>query len=284
MSRKSYRQIFLDEGYIYIPKLLSGKPLEELYHACNYVLDKYTEHHDVGKPGQDFTHMRNLNNPEWTKNAPEAFKTIMELVADPRCLGPIEQIFEGPSLFRVLTYWANPRYKSQDGQWHRDTQFVTNSEEEEQEYLKKFLDMDVIRGAHIQIALVDNSDLEYVPFSAGRFDTPEEHRIRLADNQAHSREAGMPNAARLYMNAGDAVILNQNGIHRGRYHTDKFRRTLMLSYTPLHNPIFDQFIYDQTWFLHEGYLNSLSPRAVVYFQEFIRVFKEYLIEQSTPTA
>ena len=86
-------------------------------------------------------------------------------------------------------------------------------------------------GIQLQIALVETSDVEYVPGSHRRWDTDEEYRIRLADGQANSRSNAMPGAVRVHQRPGDAVAFEALGLHRGRYHTDKRRRTFMLTYT-----------------------------------------------------
>jgi hypothetical protein len=163
-----------------------------------------------------------------------------------------------------------------EGNWHRDTQNVSLTDEDEKKYIKNLMDNDLLRGVQFQIALVDNDDLEYVPYSVTRYDSPEEYYIRLADNRSHSRDVdGMPNAKRFYLKAGDAVAFNQVGLHRGRYHVNNPRRTLMLTYTPMNNPIFDNNISRQPWFLEEGYLDSLSPRAVAFYQDYINVYKDH---------
>jgi hypothetical protein len=274
MDRKSYKEQFNEEGYIYLPKLLSGQQLQTLLGACERVLAKYTEEWDRRKPGQDFHSIRNIHSPKMVQSEQDK-KIILETAADPRFVGAVEQIFEGPSLFRATTYWMNPRYSSMEGNWHRDSQ-NTMSEEDEKVYLRNLKEADLIRGVQLQIALVDNDDLEYVPFSANRYDAPEEYYYRLADQRSHSRDPeGMPNAKRFHMKAGDAVAFNQIGLHRGRYHADNQRRTLMLTYTPENNPIYDNTISIQPWFLEEGYMDGLSPRAGTYFNEYIRAYRDH---------
>jgi hypothetical protein len=124
----------------------------------------------------------------------------------------------------------------------------------------------------LQIALVDN--VEYVPFSAGRYDSPEEYYFRCADDRAHSREAGMPNVMRLCLRAGDAVIFEPNGLHRGRYLQDNPRRTLMISYTP-RGRVLDMPLSRHPWMLEPGYFEGLSKRTTVYFEEFVEAYHEY---------
>jgi hypothetical protein len=273
MMRKSLKERFNEEGYIVIPKLFSGDELQRLLEVSNRIYDNFIRDMDSRAPGKDHVKMLHATNPKWA-DSPEDTKLLLELGADPRCLGPVEQIFEGPSVFRATTYWVNPRYVSEEGNWHRDTQFG-RTDEQEKEYIQGLKEDNLLRGVQFQIALVDNSDLEYVPYSVSRYDSPEEYQIRLADNRSNSRCVdGMPNALRFHLQAGDAVAFNQVGLHRGRYHVDKQRRTLMLTYNPVNNPIFDKIGY-QPYFLNDGYLDSLSPRAATYYKEYISVFKEH---------
>jgi hypothetical protein len=274
MNKKSYREQFNEEGFVVIPKLISGNELQQILNACNRILDKYTSEMESKHPGRDFFRLNGMHNPKWI-DSPEDLKSILELGADPRCLGTVEHIFGVPSLFRTTNFWVNPKYKSEEGNWHRDTQFVCNEEEEEKLYIQKLKEEGFHRSIQFQIALVDSSDLEYVPYSVQRYDSPEEYYIRLADDKIHCRDVqGMPNAMRFHLKAGDAILLNPAGLHRGRYHADKLRRTLMYTYTPAYNLLFDS-ISNQPWFLNEEYLNHLSPRATTYYKEYIKVYKDH---------
>ena len=68
----------------------------------------------------------------------------------------------------------------------------------------------------------------------------------------------MPASLRAALAPGDAVLFNAWGFHRGRYHVDKLRRTLMFTYTPASMPTFDYFS-DQPWFLDPAHLDNLNP-------------------------
>ena len=92
----------------------------------------------------------------------------------------------------------------------------------------------------MQIALVPSDDLELVPGSHLRDYSPEEHAICVADGEIHNRSNDMPGAVRLHLEPGDAAMFTQLCIHRGRYHTDKLRRTMMISVKKTsRRPVFD---------------------------------------------
>lgn len=274
MNPKSAQQQFREEGYLIYPRVFTGQELQNLLEACDRVLAQHTVEWDREHPNEDFNNMRHLNHPRWHRQSPEDFKTIMEAIADPRCLGPVEQIFGGRSLFRCTSYFVNPRFQSEEGMWHRDSQFGTPDHEEEKKLIQKMAQSGDTGGVQFQIPLVDSDDIEYVPYSANRYDSPEEYHIRLADNQAHCREGGMPNAMRMHLKAGDGVIFNATGLHRGRYYSHIPRRTLMLTYTPLGSKECD-FFSNQPWFLEPGHLDPLSPRAKAFFNEFIDTYRDF---------
>ena len=127
----------------------------------------------------------------------------------------------------------------------------------------------------MQIALVPTDDLELVPGSHLRDYTPEEHAICVADDGIHNRSNEMPGAVRLHQEPGDAVLFTQLSIHRGRYHTDNLRRSLMISVKKRAAAEFSirerglNYASDQPWFLLTGYLDGVSEGARAFFQEFV---------------
>ena len=267
---KSAHQLFHEEGILIYPQVFEGEALERLRQACETVLDRYLADLDVTDPGSKNTVvMRHLNDPRWHPVDKTDWKVLMETIADPRCLGPVEQIFRGESLFFCTSFLFNPRFESFEGNWHRDIQFTLKDEER----VKEIMPEPDTSGIQFQIALIDNDDLEYVPFSASRYDSPEEYYIRCADDRKHSCEAGMPNAMRIRLQAGDAVAFNPKGLHRGRYYRDNPRRTLLLTYTPRTMEVANYFSH-QPWMEEESYLSCLSPRARAYFDDFIRAYAE----------
>jgi hypothetical protein len=276
---KSARKTFAEEGILFYPAIFEGDELERLRVACDYVLDQHMADLESRSPEDaNISHsMRHLSQSCWHRQTREHWKVIMETVADPRCLGPVEQIFTQPSLFRCTSLFFNPRGGGMEGNWHRDPQFTHKEEAEVKAYLESIKGASSTNGLQFQIALVDNDDVEYVPFSAARYDAPEEYKIRCEDDRSHNRESGMPNAMRVHLRAGDAVIFNPNGLHRGRYWPQNPRRTLMLTYTPSTQPHCD-FFSKQPWMLEPGYLDGLSPRARVYFEEFIATYRDFWLQ------
>ena len=160
----------------------------------------------------------------------------------------------------------NPLDTSSDGHWHRDSQFQYPDIDEEREVLAA--ETGEGRSVQLQIALVPSDDVEVVPGSHLRWDTPEEFAIRHADGKKHNRSSNMPGARRVALAPGDGVAFNPMGLHRGRYHTDKLRRTLMLTYTKRSAPRFDYFS-NQPWFDTPGYLDGLASDTRAFFEPFV---------------
>jgi len=138
-------------------------------------------------------------------------------------------------------------------------------------------------GMQLQIALLPSADIEVVPGSHLRWDTADDYAIRKADGLTHNRSNDMPGATRVFQQPGDAVLVSALMIHRGRYHRQPPRRTLMPTYTKTSEPWFDSFS-DQPWFLSAGYRAHLSPQADTFFERFIAQYRsDWLRTAATPT-
>lgn len=266
---KSPIEIFQQEGVLFYPKVFEGEELARLREAAEYILEQNWRHIDEHEPSKKNSFvMADLINPRWHREHDKYWKLLMETVADSRCLGPVEQIMGGPSLFYTTQLFFNPRFESCEGFWHRDLQSIYKGDEEKLKVKVSCRDDRSSEnfGIQFQIALVDNDDIEYVPFSASRYDSPEEYYYRVADNHSHNQEAGMPNAMRIRQRAGDAIIFNPNGIHRGRYYVDNPRRTLMLTYIPPTARRTNVLTAQEL-----GFTSKLSRRARAYFEDCLEM-------------
>jgi hypothetical protein len=270
------------EGYLITRGLFDSERAERLCAICEAILQQWRETNpETGQPGggPDATVMRHLNHPGYFTHDPQAFREVMEAAADEKVLAVSRAILGEEPLFRCTSLFMNPMQNSMDGDWHRDTQFLIPEETEERAFLE--------RGApegeaiQLQVALVPSEDIEFVPGSHLRWDTPEEYRIRRSENRAHCRSNAMPGAVRISLQPGDAVAFNPFGLHRGRYHADKLRRTLMLTYTKRSQPRCDYFS-DQPWFLEPGHLAGLTPRVRAFFETFVETYRAFWTEKRAP--
>ncbi len=254
--------------------LLPADEVEELLRITERVRRQWlAASAEDGKPGdRDRHNMRHLNHPGYLRDHPGEFVTLMNLIADERILAFVGELLDGEPVFRATTLWFEPATAHKDGSWHRNVQFLKSDEAEQRSVVATRTTPD---GIHLQIALVETSDVEYVPGSHLRLNTDEEYRIRLADGQANSRSNEMPGAVRIHQSPSDAVAFEALGLHRGRYHTNKRRRTFMLTYTSDREHLFDYFS-DQPWILSSPLMADLPAATRASFQRFLDIYGDDL--------
>jgi ectoine hydroxylase-related dioxygenase (phytanoyl-CoA dioxygenase family) len=269
------REQWENAGYVVVPQVLAEERAAQLLTICDAILVQWRrENPETGKPGgaPDATVMRHLNHPGYFHAHPEWLGELMDVVAAPQVLDVAHAILGEEPLFRCTSFFFNPVENGRDGNWHRDSQFGTPDDAKEQAILAQLSQSG--DSIQLQIPLVPSDDVEVVPGSHLRWDTPEEYAIRKADGGKHNRSNAMPGAVRLALQAGDAALFNPYGIHRGRYHADRLRRTLMLTYTKTSAPYQDYFS-NQPWFLTPGYLDGCQPATRTFFDSFVAMYQDF---------
>lgn len=257
---------WLAEGYILVRNLLPREDVDRLRETCEDIL-RQVYLLEEAQPGDGDFVIRHLSRPSYHAGERERLMFLLETAAKPRILDLVGEIFGDEPEHRCFSLFMNPRENGYDGNWHRDSQFRENYDEEVEKEL--ILNQKVPGGMQMQIALVPSDDSEYVPGSHLRWDTEEEYAIRLKDNHADSTSNAMPGAMRVALQPGDAVAFNAFGLHRGRYHADRLRRTLMLTYVASRRPVRPDIFNHQPWFLESGYLDGLSDRATGFYRAFV---------------
>lgn len=265
-----------EQGVLLIPAIFSNVQIEKLRLICSEVRDKWLACDPLnGLPGGDpryETCMRHVNHPSYFLNKKDVLCEILETCANRKIIDVLTECFGEEPVFRSTSLFFNPTLLCQEGNWHRDSQFVYKDIEEERAFLS-LREQNGGDGIQIQIPLFDSSDLEYIPGSHRRWDEDHEFRIRLSENEIHCREP-MPGNFRISASAGDAIFFDPNGIHRGRYKSTNLRLTLMITYTRSSiKPKVDRFSY-QPWFLEDGYLNGVSEESRMLYERFILYYKE----------
>lgn len=261
-------------GYVIVRRLYEPERVQRLLAICNVLLEQWrTCNPENGKPGgdQNATCMRHLNHPGYYRAHPEWRPFMLDAIADTGVLAIARAVFSEEPLFRCTSFFVNPAETSADGNWHRDTQFWTPDDEAEQNALHNRS----MNGSSIQmqIALVPSDDVEIVPGSHRRWDTRDEYYIRKADEQTHNTSNDMPGALRASLQPGDAILFNPMGLHRGRYHSDRMRRTFMLTFTRMSSHYYDYFSF-QPWCLEPGYLEGVKSDTRAFFDAFIDIYTE----------
>jgi ectoine hydroxylase-related dioxygenase (phytanoyl-CoA dioxygenase family) len=274
-AERSLRDQWQTQSYVVVRRLIEPGEAARLRDLCEEILRQWFAGTDPSneKPtaGPESTVMRHLNHPAYFTQRPGDFPVLMDLVADERVLAVAREVLADEPLFRCTSLFFNPQQNSRDGNWHRDTQFLTKTDDEEQRLL---FGSERAHGLQLQIALVPSEDSEVVPGTHLRWDTPEEYRIRKEEGGRNNRSGDMPGAVRVRLEPGDAVAFNARALHRGRYHTDKLRRTLMLTYSTLSGIHPPDYFNRQPWFLEPGHLDPLQPRTRAFFERFIAEFRE----------
>lgn len=263
------RHAYETQSYVLVRGLFDRARVERLRLISERVLEQWRGRDpQTGKANDDVdAHvMRHLNHSAYYDAATRSqFVELMEAVAEPSVLELVRCVIAAEPVFRTTSLFFNPR-RTQDGNWHRDSQFVTQTDEEERQRL---FGSTRSGGLQLQIALVPTEDAEVVPGSHLRWDTDEEYHIRKADGCANWRSNGMPGAVRVALEPGDAVAFNPKALHRGRYHADKLRRTLMFTYSA--DSVKDDWFTRQPWFLEPDHLDGLSPHARQFFERFVEL-------------
>jgi hypothetical protein len=265
---------WMEQGYVVVRGIYTAERAALLQDISERILAQWrTQNPENGEPGGDrnAAAMRHLNHAGYFAGGEPGFVEIMDAIAAPSVLEVCRSILGEEPLFRCTSLFMNPLDTSNDGSWHRDSQFHHPDEEEEKKAIA-----DGGEGGHavqLQVALVASADVEVVPASHKRWDTPEEYAIRRADGGKNSRANNMLGAVRVALEPGDAVAFNPWGLHRGRYHVDKLRRTLMLTYTKTSKPRFDYFS-DQPWFDTPQHLDGLQEETRAFFEPFIAEYGE----------
>ena len=257
-----------EQSYAVVRGLFDPQTAARLNQICERVLAQWRSAPRSDNPpvGPQANYMRHVNDPEYHRGYREDLAFLLNALGAPQVDTAIRTALDEDFLFHIASLYFNPTGQSQDGFWHKD---------------KIGAEADVSKnpstgaGLQMQIALEASDDLELVPRSHLRDYTPAEHAICVADGEINNRSNKMPGAVRVSLQPGDAALFTQLCIHRGRYHSDKKRRTLMISAKKraaaeysLRQHGLDQYS-DQPWFLAPGYLNGVSSEAGAFFQPFI---------------
>jgi hypothetical protein len=189
---------------------------------------------------------------------------LIEFIADKQIISLLTDLSGETPLFHNTQYFYNPSWKSHDGEWHRDTQFLAPDPVLERRRMRQHT------GAHFRVAFLPDRQLEYVPTSEQRWDSPEELAIRKGRNPT---APDMPGRTTIGLEPGDACLFHAWGIHRGTYKAAVPRRTLDIIYG--WGGVCDYFPPPPTCFSDRALLAQLTPNARDFFDYFIRTYERY---------
>ena len=258
-------------SYAVVRGLFEPATVTRLHGICERVLEQWRRAPRSDNPpvGPQANYMRHLNDPGYHEEHADDLSFLLSTIGSTQVIESITTALGEEFLLGLVSLYFNPTGESQDGFWHKDKIGDEAGVAKIQE---------TGAGLQMQIALVPTDDLQLVPGSHVRDYTAEEHAICVADDGIHNRSNDMPGAVRVCLEPGDAVLFTQVCIHRGRYHRDTPRRTLMLSVKKraaaeftLRQRGLDQYS-DQPWFLLPTYLDGVAPEAREFFEEFANFY------------
>lgn len=118
--------------------------------------------------------------------------------------------------------------------------------------------------------------MEIVPGSHRRANTPEENRLFAGTKHYAPLDVEMPGALKVSLKAGQAVLYNNNLIHRGcSENANVPRRTLHMGYHSADKPPTWHFYLLDGNLLTAQYLDTLSPRMRQMMEEYLACLREY---------
>lgn len=250
-----------NSGLVVIAGFLDRWEIADLKRICDYVLQQAIAE---APDRANASNIAFLTEPRYFHSREADLLRLLEFIADQRIVTLLTHLAGGPPLFHNTQYFYNPASMSWDGDWHRDTQFLAPEVALEQERMKQHT------GVHFRVALVADSQLEYVPGSERRWDLPDELDIRKGPQPNRS---DMPHRRTIALGAGDACLFHAWGIHRGTYRADVPRRTLDIIYG--WGGTSDYCPPPPMSFTRRELLARLSPGARNFFNYFISAYSEY---------
>lgn len=248
------------QGYAVIPGFLAADEIDPLRRICDHVLQQAIEEDPRRAAARNIAYLTELR---YFRSREDDLLKMLEFIADDRIVSMLSHIAGETPLFHNTQYFYNPT-DSHDGEWHRDTQFLVPDEAFERQRMKQHT------GVHFRVAFLPDRQLEYVPGSEQRWDTPEELSVRRGD---HPTSPNMPGRVTIDLAPGDACLFHAWGIHRGTYRAEIPRRTLDIIYG--WGGVCDYSPPPPMCFTDGKLLARLSPHAREFFDHFIRRYEAY---------
>jgi len=250
-----------NSGLVIIPTFLDRSEIAELRRICDHVLQQALAEASERANASNIAY---LTERRYFRSCEADLLRLLEFIADQRIISLLARLSGELPLFHNTQYFYNPASISWDGDWHRDTQFLAPEIALEQLRMKRHA------GVHFRVALVEDSQLEYVPGSERRWDLAAELEIRKG---TEPRRSDMPGRKKIRLEAGDACLFHAWGIHRGTYRADVPRRTLDIIYG--WGGVCDYSPPSPMCFTDQDLLTRLSPGARNFFNYFIETYRSY---------
>lgn len=263
MKVSDFKNEWKRQGYFVVPQLFDTSLVGTMREICDDILEQWLEESLEPEEAANYPNMAYLTEARYFKAHPERLATLLEAIAHEKIIGIFEDVFDAEPLFHNTQYFFEPATNSRAGDWHRDQQFISPEAEAEKAAMSHV-------GLHVHIALTPDDNLEIVPGTHARWDTPEELEIRKGLN-GKKRNDPLPGAIRVSLEAGDGCFFSAWSLHRGHYLAGKVRRTFDVMYGTAPSRIYTP---PPMCFLDANALDGLKPHAHLFFERFIKAYTD----------
>jgi len=276
---KSNKEKFLEDGYVIID-VLTEQEVADFREVMDTLLSPKVKAADTKKHSASFQHL----GDEIANFGQEARQYYFHLLTKPGT-EPIHHAFHHPVMLKAVEEIIGPNLIVNNASilaanvgtsyslgWHRD--IIQIPQDEIEDWL--FSPERFHNSVQINLPLVDENSLWVVPGSHNRPNTEEENATFAGSKHYAPIGVEMPSGIPVTLKAGQAVLYNNNLIHRGYTEEMKVpRRTLHMGYHSAAFPPTWHFYLLNGDLLTEDYLNTLSPTMRRMMEEYLACRKEY---------
>ena len=275
----SLKKQFIEEGYIILDVLSE----EEIFHfrsIMDKLLNPEIRASNNSKRGSSFQHLGD-NLSEFGQEARQYYfhlltkagtEPIHHAFHHPTILEAVEQLIGPKPIINNASILAANEGTSYSLGWHRD--IIQIPEDQIEDWL--FSPERFHNSVQINLPLVEENSLWIVPGSHNRPNRAEENTAFSGSKHYAPIAVEMPGGIPVKLNAGQAVLYNNNLIHRGYTETMKVpRRTIHMGYHSAAYPPTWHFYLLNSDLLTKEYLNTLSPTIKSMMEDYIACRAEY---------
>jgi ectoine hydroxylase-related dioxygenase (phytanoyl-CoA dioxygenase family) len=276
---ENLKELFETEGYV-IVDVLTQQEIDDFRAIMDELLSPKIEAKDKKERSSSFQHL----GDEIASFGQEARQYYFHLLTKagtepihhafyhPKILEVVEQIIGPDLIINNASILAANVGTSYSLGWHRDIIQIPQAEIEDWMFSKERFHNSV----QINLPLVDENSLWIVPRSHNRPSTPEENRVFQGSKHYAPLGVEMPGGVPVKLKAGQAVIYNNNLIHRGYTRTMELpRRTLHMGYhSAKHKPTWHFYLLNAK-LLTPDYLETLNPTMRRMMNAYVDCYHQY---------
>ncbi len=208
---------FNRDGFVLLRDFFSSAELEPIASLVHDIDARWRERN----PDPDLINSSYLTGSELCPREDER-RRFFEFISRDDLTSLAEQLLGGAPYFLNTQLFFDPVNPEKKNYWHRDTQYLGLSEEEQKQVIHE------AGVLHFRVALRPDPGLEFIAGSHARWDTETERDVRLELNGRENWN-DLEHAVRVPHAQGDLLVFSAHIIHRGVYGGD--RRSLDILYT-----------------------------------------------------